>query len=53
MSKCDFCDKPSVGYTFQQINFYCVDHEKKAEDISNKYQDYLDEETERFRAEKQ
>jgi hypothetical protein len=33
MTKCDFCDKPMVGYTFQQANMYCEAHEGKALEV--------------------
>ena len=35
MLKCDFCDKPAVGYTIQQIACYCDDHEELADKITN------------------
>ncbi len=42
MGKCDFCDKPMVGYTEQQISLYCEDHEKKAEEILNNFYESLE-----------
>jgi hypothetical protein len=33
VSKCDFCDKESVGYCSMQVAIYCEDHKEKAEQI--------------------
>ena len=37
MAKCDFCDKKSIGATYQEINHYCEDHESKALEIEKNF----------------
>ena len=36
MTKCDFCDKPSIGYRSYQCAFYCEDHIEKAKEVETK-----------------
>lgn len=35
--KCDFCGEEAIGYTYQQINLYCLEHMEKALEIEAKF----------------
>jgi hypothetical protein len=41
-TKCDFCEKPMVGYTNYQICFYCEDHQEKAQNRTAKMLDQME-----------
>ncbi len=49
--KCDFCDKPAVGYCSLQIAIYGDIHQERAEKIESDFYNYMDEERERLEKE--